>query len=316
MRASVLGAVLMVVLTGCGAGAGEEKIPTEVSGVVGEWNVTAVVLKAELSGHPCQDLDGDGVEETCAPESVIESRVARVSINSSRGVLALRGLCTFEVPLREQESGLPAWRGGPGPCYEIAAPQCPAGRLQLHEVTFQRVNTSGTEFDAVAYGQVIGCDGLSYVVVRLTGLRGADGRRQAPPSGTYGGTLTILSWSGPDTRRCAQDTPLGSTTPLYITITGSVVQERINPACELTSADPSDYRFVCVNHNLPETCDAGSVYWDPVAGNCDAYFERREFRLSFSRDATMVTGTVTDTRNWGGCSVRVWSVSFERRPIK
>lgn len=135
---------------------------------------------------------------------------------------------------------------------------------------------------------------------------------QVMPVGTYGGTIMMLSWSGPDTRYCDK-TPAGFTIPLYITINGSLVQERINPVCEVLSADPTNYRFVCVNHNLPETCDPGSMYWDPVARNCDAYYERREFALVFSRDAASVTGTVTDTRNWGGCSVRVWTVDFKRR---
>lgn len=137
---------------------------------------------------------------------------------------------------------------------------------------------------------------------------------QTAPLGTYQGTITLKSWSGADTSTCEHDAPTGTTLGLYVRVADGFVTERGFP-CDVTSTDPQDYRFSCTNHALDEACTDQSIYWDPTAKNCDAYYERREFALTFTRDATSTVGSLVDTRNWGGCSVRVWDVSFVQRPI-
>lgn len=134
---------------------------------------------------------------------------------------------------------------------------------------------------------------------------------QVEPQGTYDGYITLTGWEGPDTSRCGL-IPVGSRLPLYIVIQGQDVRERIYP-CEAPVGSPEAYSVLCINHAIDQVCDPAT---DPRCSpsHPDYYYERRDFRLSFTRDARRVTGTLTDTRNWGGCSVRRWTVDFAQRP--
>lgn len=111
-------------------------------------------------------------------------------------------------------------------------------------------------------------------------------------NGYYEGKITLVSYSGPDTSRCYL-TPIGTYWAWHnITINKPSVQERLNP-CEVIDANPSSFHMVCVNHNTDEVGKYGT--------------ETRDFHLTFDASGT-VLGTVVDTRDWGGCSVRSWNV--------
>jgi len=131
---------------------------------------------------------------------------------------------------------------------------------------------------------------------------GAPSPAQNDPDGVYLGTLTLQSMDGPDTSTCSR-TAIGTQITHHVTFGGGIVTERNKPSCTITNPDPTDFGFTCVNHDIDQTCT------DPAT--CANYTETRVFSLHFDLAAKHVVGTVVDTRNWGGCSVRRWSAVYD-----